>query len=276
MANFNWIGQLSDLTAREEPCVLITVMDAKGSAPREAGTKMIATMTGQFGTIGGGNLEFQAVAEARALLAAQKTVSSARHYPLGPKLAQCCGGAVTVFLEPFISQAKTVYLFGAGHVGREVVKVLDGLSVKVKWIDARAAEFPADMPRNVEKIVTNEHAAQLREIDGAYIIVMTHDHETDYRIVKHALQKGGFAYLGVIGSDTKSVKFKKRLTNEGCDAGKMACPIGIEGIDGKHPREIAIAVAAELLTLGLTGSTAKNAGNNAECEGRDCATCKAS
>lgn len=271
MASFEWMTRLQDLAARGVPCVLVTLMDAKGSTPREAGTKMVVTMEEQFCTIGGGNLEFQAVAEARKLLAENATGPQAKHYPLGPKLAQCCGGAVTVLLEPFLDAAKTVWLFGAGHVGKEVAKVLDTLPVRVKWIDARENEFPGELPKNAVKIIGAQEA--LGDTGGAYIVVMTHDHETDYQIAKTALQRGGFAYLGVIGSDTKSVKFKKRLAAEGCDASRLTCPIGIDGIDGKHPREIAIAVAAELLTLGLTGSAIKNAGDNAECEGRDCATC---
>ncbi len=276
MASFEWLQKLSELTSRDEPCVLVTVMDAKGSTPREAGTKMIITMAGQSGTIGGGNLEFQAAAEARKLLTQSSAANTACHYPLGPKLAQCCGGAVTVFLEPFIQKRKTVWLFGAGHVGREVVKVLDGIQARVKWIDSRANEFPAVLPAIAEKIVTETPKDLIAETaDGDFVIVMTHAHETDYLIAKAALQKNGLAYIGVIGSDTKNVKFRKRLQADGIAPEKMTCPIGIDGIEGKHPREIAISVAAELLTLGLSIPAQSADGDNTECEGRDCATCAA-
>ncbi len=276
MASFEWLQKLSELTSRDEPCVLVTVMDAKGSTPREAGTKMIVTVNGQSGTIGGGNLEFQAAAEARKLLAQSSTSNTAGHYPLGPKLAQCCGGAVTVFLEPFIQRRKTVWLFGAGHVGREVVKVLDGIDARIKWIDSRAAEFPALIPANTEKIITDAPQDLVAQAsDGDFIIVMTHAHETDYLIAKAALQKTGIAYTGVIGSDTKNVKFRKRLQADDVAAEKMTCPIGIDGIEGKHPREIAISVAAELLTLGLSLPAQNTDKENTECEGRDCATCAA-
>jgi xanthine dehydrogenase accessory factor len=253
--NHDWLPVLTDLTEKSVPCVLITVTEAKGSTPREAGVKMIATADGQYGTIGGGNLEFQAVEAARDLL---KTASGAalQNYPLGPKLAQCCGGTVTVFLEPFVPNNKTLYLFGAGHVGRAVAGVLEGLPVKVKWIDERAAEFPAALPSNCEKVLTSAPAAELRGIDeNAYVVVMTHSHDLDYDLVRGAFKQGRFAYLGLIGSSTKRVKFEKRLMADGVtreDLSRLVCPVGIDGITGKHPREIAIAVAAELLALGLT------------------------
>ena len=253
--NHEWLPVLTDLTERGLPCVLITVMEAKGSTPRESGTKMVVTQEEQFGTIGGGNLEFQAIDEARKILTASGT-SETRDYPLGPSLAQCCGGMVSVFLEPFLPLRKTLFLFGAGHVGREVVKVLDGLPLKIKWIDERDNEFPDTIPKNCEKIVSPTPVAALRDIaDDAYIVVMTHSHDLDYDLVEAAMKQDKFAYLGLIGSQTKRVKFEKRLQAAGIATGnlsRLTCPIGIGGVTGKHPREIAIAVAAELLSYGLT------------------------
>jgi xanthine dehydrogenase accessory factor len=248
----DWLPVLTDLTERGEPCVLITVMEAKGSTPREAGVKMIATSSEQFGTIGGGNLEFEAIAAARELLASAGK-PTVKDYPLGPKLAQCCGGAVSVFLEPFLPVGKTLYLFGAGHVGKEVVKVLDGLPLKVKWVDERAGEFPTILPKNCEKIVTSAPVAELRAADeNSYIAIMTHNHDLDFDLVR-AAYKGKFAYLGLIGSNTKRARFDKRLVADGVEKEKLArlhCPIGL-GDTGKHPREIAISIAAEFLTLGI-------------------------
>lgn len=273
MAHLEWLSALSDLTAKGEPCVLVTVTTAKGSTPRDAGTKMIITADAQFGTIGGGNLEYQAADEARKLLSSATADVMMNHYALGPKLAQCCGGAVTIMLEPFLARTKTVYLFGAGHVGREVVTVLGALPVNIQWIDEREAEFPPTLPRNCTKIT---NPADVTFNNDAYIVVMTHSHELDYEIVKKALRHGAFTYLGLIGSDTKSVKFKKRLVAEGLTIENLTCPIGIEGINGKHPREIAIALAAELLQLGLTGTATVGAQkDNSDCMGRDCSSCDA-
>lgn len=250
-----WLSVLADLADKAVPCVLITVMEARGSTPRDAGTKMIVTATEQFGTIGGGNLEFQAIGEARKLLSEAIAASEVKVYPLGPKLAQCCGGAVSVFLEPFLPSGKKVFLFGAGHVGREVVAVLSALPVEIRWIDERAGEFPEDLPKNCKKIITAAPLSELKEVaEGAFVIVMTHNHDLDYDIVRDALKNRKFSYLGLIGSDTKRARFEKRLLADGlteADLGRLVCPLGIAGVTGKHPREIAIAVAAEVLTLGL-------------------------
>ena len=250
---FDWLTALAGMRDKDIACVLITVTEAKGSTPREAGTKMVVTADKQFGTIGGGNLEFEAIAEARKLLAAATSSLKTKDYPLGPALAQCCGGMVTVLLEPFASPRKVVLLFGAGHVGREVVGVLEGLPIRVKWVDERAEEFPAETPANCEKIITARPVEKLKETsDNTYIVVMTHSHNLDFEIVKAALEHGKFAYLGLIGSPTKSARFRKRLLAMKLDINRLTCPIGISSVKGKHPREIAIALAAELLGLGLT------------------------
>lgn len=247
--NGEWLPVLAGLAEKGESSVLVTVIAVRGSAPREVGAKMVITAEKQFGTIGGGNLEFESTAEARKLLhtAAAPTV---KEYPLGPRLAQCCGGAVSIFLEPFVAPRTKIYLFGAGHVGKEVVKVLDGLPVRIKWIDERAGEFPEALPDNCEKISTATPVDALPDsLDNAFIVIMTHQHELDYHIVRAALQKGGYAYLGLIGSKAKSIKFRKRLQGEGLDGSSLVCPIGMPGIKGKHPRTIAISLAAQLLSL---------------------------
>ncbi|TNE28793.1 MAG: xanthine dehydrogenase accessory protein XdhC [Alphaproteobacteria bacterium] len=261
-----WLSDLSELRKHETPCVLITVVTAKGSTPRKSGTKMIVTQFQQFGTIGGGNLEFEAIAAARKLLAEAADTPEIHDYALGPSLAQCCGGAVTILLEPFLANGKTLILFGAGHVGKEIIKVLDGLPVKIKWVDERANEFPQEMPGNVEKIITAAPAEELKNLaEDVYILVITHSHDLDYTIVEQALSRNKFTYLGLIGSDTKRAKFNKRLKADGINAKRLAdltCPIGVEGVKGKHPREIAIAVAAELLQNGLVASAAKQPAEN--------------
>lgn len=256
LQDFSWLATLADLSARRVPCVLITVMEAKGSTPREAGTKMVVTHDAQFGTIGGGNLEFEAVAEARKLLEAPISTAAVKDYPLGPKLAQCCGGAVSVLLESFIPTGKKLYLFGAGHVGREVVSVLSALPLDIVWVDSREGEFPDVLPAHCQRKLTTAPRAEIEHIDdNTYVLVMTHNHDLDYDIVREVLQRGRFAYLGLIGSATKRARFEKRLTVDGITPeglARLVCPIGVGGVTGKHPREIAIAVAAQLLSCGLT------------------------
>jgi xanthine dehydrogenase accessory factor len=273
-----WLSDLSELRKHETPCVLITVVSAKGSTPRESGTKMIVTQFQQLGTIGGGNLEFEAIAAARKLLEDAAAAPEIHDYALGPSLAQCCGGAVTVLLEPFLANCNTLVLFGAGHVGKEIVKVLEGLPVKIKWVDERVNEFPQELPGNVEKIITASPVDELKNLgDNTYILVITHSHDLDYAIVEKALKQHHFPYLGLIGSDTKRAKFEKRLQADGISAKRLSgltCPIGVKGVKGKHPREIAIAVAAELLQNGLVASAAKQTAENDKKE-RDKNACTA-
>ena len=253
--NHEWLSVLAQMSEKSIPCVLVTVTEAKGSTPREAGTKMVVTQDETYGTIGGGNLEFEAIREARDLMAAAVHAAQMKEYPLGPALAQCCGGAVSVLLEPFLPHKNTLYLFGAGHVGREVVRVLDGLPVTVKWVDSRAQEFPDAMPKQCEKIVTASPASVFHDMpENAYIVIMTHNHDLDYELTLAGLKKGNFAYLGLIGSDTKRARFEKRLKADGIDAkdlSRLICPIGVGGVTGKHPREIAIARGAQLLESGI-------------------------
>jgi xanthine dehydrogenase accessory factor len=251
-----WLEVLHDLCKTETPCVLITVTETKGFTPRDSGTKMIVTEDQLFGTIGGGNLEFDAVNHARNLLQNSMSSLEFKHYALGPSLAQCCGGTVTVLLEPFIGQKEKLYLFGAGHVGKEVVKVLESLPVQIYWIDEREEEFPEAIHKNVQKIISQDPVSEIKtDEEGSYILIMTHSHDLDLELVKKALETKSFKYLGLIGSLTKRKKFEKRLKLNGFsekDMETLTCPIGIGEVSGKHPREIAISVVAQLLSLGLT------------------------
>ncbi len=269
-----WLATLAELRDRRVPCVLITIAETRGSVPREAGTKMVVTADEQFGTIGGGNLEADAVAQARQRLTEalgtgprpndvppdpvhQASLDNRLvRYALGPSLAQCCGGVVTVLLEPFLPPRQRLLLFGAGHVGRAVVEVMAGLGIALRWIDPRAEQFPDRLPDGVEAVHTRAPEAELRTSDAdTYILVISHSHDLDYRLVETALQHSRFAYLGLIGSASKRTRFEKRLRSVGIAPDtltRLTCPIGIPGIPGKHPREIAIAVAAQLLAEGLT------------------------
>ena len=132
-----WLEALAAAERDSVPAVLVTVLTAKGSTPREAGAKMVVLADGLAGTIGGGNLEFQSEIAARGLLAAGAEGPSTRDFPLGPALGQCCGGHVTVLFEVLRPPRLYVGLFGAGHVGKALVRVLADLPCRVNWIDPR-------------------------------------------------------------------------------------------------------------------------------------------
>ena len=96
-----WIDELSDLCAADEPAVLVTVAGIRGSAPREIGAKMIVTETETIGTIGGGQLEYQCTRVAVELF--DDSQMSLRSFPLGASMGQCCGGVVEILFEPMSS-----------------------------------------------------------------------------------------------------------------------------------------------------------------------------
>lgn len=252
-AGDDWIAALQTLRARGERCVLVTLVEVAGSVPREHGTKMVVTRQAITGSIGGGHLEHKAMAHARIMLAEAATAPKLETFSLGPQLGQCCGGKITMLFEPFAPNDFTIAIFGAGHVGKALVGVLAGLPARILWIDARDEQFPADLPAGVEKILAPIPEDEVKDLPaGAYTLVMTHSHDLDLALCERLLRRGDCRYVGLIGSATKWKRFEARLLHKGFAPEQVAairCPIGIDGISGKHPREIAIAVAAELLLL---------------------------
>ena len=242
----------------------VLVLEARGSVPRGVGTRMLVAADAVVGTIGGGHLELQAIALARKLLAIGAATPHDQHYPLGPALGQCCGGTVTLRTQA-LSEASladwragpplfALQLYGAGHVGRAIVRLLEGLNCSVRWIDEREAEFPStDSALHVERVcvepVEDEVATAAA---GAFYLVLTHRHDLDQRITEAILRRGDFAYLGLIGSATKRARFLRRFEDQGIAAdllARLTCPIGLPGITGKEPEQIAVAVVAQLLQI---------------------------
>ena len=244
--------------------VVIEVVKTAGSVPREAGTRMLVSAAQAVGTIGGGHLELLAIQNARALLAGVPHFEPVeRHYPLGPALGQCCGGAVTLRFARLDARSAQAWpaatprfflqLYGAGHVGRAIVRLLSAIPCRVQWIDERESEFPAGaaLPAHIERVCVEPVEAEVDVAPaGAFYLVLTHRHDLDMRIAEAILRRGDFAYLGLIGSQTKRARFLHRYEQRGIPAetlARMTCPIGVPGIAGKEPDVIAVAVVAQLL-----------------------------
>ena len=248
--------------------VLVTVLAVQGSVPRGQGTRMLVFADGFAGTIGGGHLEFQALAHARALLAGQTHAQHIRHV-LGPSLGQCCGGTVELGFETvgaadapkvralLSPPRQPLALFGGGHVGRAIVQTLAPLPFAVRWIDSRDEIFPADVPEDVEC----EHSSPVQSAvadlaPGSKVLIMSFSHAEDLDIVIACLRRirehKDLPFVGLIGSKTKWASFRHRLEERGFSApeiDRITCPIGVPGITGKEPEVIAIAVAAQLLQV---------------------------
>jgi xanthine dehydrogenase accessory factor len=251
---------------RREPAVLVTVHGTQGSVPREAGAWMAVFAQDVIGTIGGGHLEFDAIAQARALLAGGSG-DQIRRYPLGPSLGQCCGGVVHLRFElvraadiPALQERLAAHhapvaLFGGGHVGKALVHVLARLPFAVTWIDSRDEIFPPDVPGNVRCEHSDPVQAAVADLaPQSRVLIMSFSHAEDLDVVaaclKRQRERGDLPYIGLIGSKTKWATFRHRLEARGFgeqELARVTCPIGVPGIAGKEPEVIAVAVAAQLL-----------------------------
>ncbi|RYF02574.1 MAG: xanthine dehydrogenase accessory protein XdhC, partial [Oxalobacteraceae bacterium] len=149
--------------------------------------------------------------------------------------------------------AARLYLFGAGHVGAAIVQAMAALPCHITWIDERADMFPASLPPNVTVEATDTPEAVVAAApDDASYLVMTHSHPLDQALAEAILKRDRIGWFGLIGSATKRVQFERRLQQRGIPALRLAdmvCPIGLQGIAGKEPAVIAIAVAAQLLQV---------------------------
>ena len=258
-----WKQIIERLRGEQTPVMLVSVDSIVGSTPREAGARMLVTAERMYGTIGGGNLEYQACRIARDQLELGED-GGLRRFPLGAGLGQCCGGLVNLMFERLDADSDwsraeieqdliELYLFGAGHVGQALVRALGGLPINIHWIDTRDDMLPRTLPAGVNAICTDTPEAEIDAAPGdAWFLVMTHDPGLDQRLCEQILQRDDFSYFGLIGSLAKRRNFETRMRRRGIDAQKfarMTCPIGIDGIGGKQPAQIAISVAAEILQV---------------------------
>ena len=300
-----WLEQLRQAMAGG-PAALITILATEGSAPREAGARMVITVDSIQGSIGGGNLEYQAVAQARAALDQPPGTWRVQDYPLGPLLNQCCGGKVrlliehvdgeqvewlnaaadhaaqlvatltddavlrawgakpdaelpsvrgdrpqagAVFIEPWEGKRQQVLMFGAGHVGQAIIRGSYGLPLDFHWYDNRPEMAGTD------GLIAADPAAMIEAArhcpDDTRLLILTHDHDLDYRLLAAALNSPA-PFICMIGSMTKRARFLSRLEKEGFgadDLARLVCPIGHPDIRGKQPGVIAVAVLAQLLAM---------------------------
>ena len=240
--------------------MVVEVQSHQGSVPREAGTRMLVAADAVLGTIGGGHLELQAIFRARELLVLGQ--GGEQRLALGPSLGQCCGGALVLGYQPLAQGVPeqwalppprfTLDLYGAGHVGRAIVRLLAGIDCRVRWIDEREAEFPTEaLPPHIEPVCTEGLVRELQATPpGAWVLILTHSHDLDLALTEAALARADLPWVGLIGSATKRARFLHRLEAKGFNTEQLArlcCPIGLPGMAGKEPEVIAVAVVAQLL-----------------------------
>jgi xanthine dehydrogenase accessory factor len=255
-----------------ERAVLVSVRSTQGSVPREAGTWMAVFADRLLGTIGGGHVEHEAIALARAALKGE-ALAAEKRFALGPSLGQCCGGVMHLGFErveagqgdavrarlaaELDARRMPVALFGGGHVGRAIVRALEPLPVRVHWIDSRDEIFPEGLPAHVN----SEHSAPVEAAvadlaPGSRVLIMSFSHAEDLEIVAACLKRlraqDDLPFVGLIGSKSKWATFRHRLESRGfaeAEIARITCPIGVPGVVGKEPDVIAAAVAAQLMQL---------------------------
>lgn len=252
---------LAAFLAAHRRAVLVDLTSTKGSTPREAGTFMLACETAIWGTIGGGQFEYMAIDNARALLAG--TGSAVMDIPLGPEIGQCCGGRTLLTFtivtsadaETLMARLKreeevwpTVTLFGAGHVGLALARALLPLPFVVTVVETRADAID-DLPAATGRRLTAMPEAEVARIpQGGSAIILTHDHALDFLIAEKALARPDLAYVGMIGSLTKRATFagwlKRQLAEAAGNGGgeNAARNVGRDaGSDGDNRASVMLA-----------------------------------
>ena len=227
----DWLSAVEQLRRDGLPGVLVTVIKVRGHAPRDAGAKMVVGADHSWGSVGGGNLEEAAVRRARELIASGTATPETQEARLNEHARnqhgrQCCGGEVTLLLEPLPARP-VIAVFGVGHVGYELARILSRLEVQLHLVDSREQELDqlrlADVTDGSAD-VTVHHALlgeQVLEMlpRGAHVLIMTHDHAEDFALCDAALRLPALGSIGLIGSSAKWTGFRRRLAEQGHAAG---------------------------------------------------------
>ncbi|MET9312959.1 xanthine dehydrogenase accessory protein XdhC [Kribbella sp. NPDC003505] len=258
-----WVKAVQRLRSGRQAGVLVTVMSVRGHAPREAGAKMVVAADNVWSTVGGGNLEALAVERSRQLIADGLTTPEVLTAALSDKApyqhgVQCCGGEVKLLLEP-LPVVPSVAIFGVGHVGLELARILARHDLELHLIDSRADQLTADRLSALDDAVAHVHVRNVPVLPelvvgelppGTHAVIMTHDHAEDAALCDAAIRKEDLATIGLIGSSAKWTRFQRKLAEDGNPPeaiARITTPIGLPDLPGKEPAVIAVSVAGWLL-----------------------------
>jgi xanthine dehydrogenase accessory factor len=265
---------IRDFLRREPASILVEVTGVAGSAPRDTDAWMLVSERAIFATIGGGQLEYMAIDQARRALRS-RLAAEPMNVPLGPEIGQCCGGRVGLAFTALnqrlandliarsdreMAARPHVYVFGAGHVGDALAMALSLAPLRVVLVDTREEELVASTVPRVETCLTAMPEAVVRDAPaGSSFVILTHDHALDFLIAAEALKRMDAAYVGMIGSKTKRATFRNWLSRETGQTElfeRLICPIGGMAVKDKRPTVIATLAAAEIMTAALTWTAA--------------------
>jgi xanthine dehydrogenase accessory protein XdhC len=258
-----WMKAVQQLRSGRRPGVLVTVMSVRGHAPREAGAKMVVASDNVWSTVGGGNLEALAVERSRELIEAGSSSPDVLEVALSDKApyqhgVQCCGGEVKLLLEP-LPVVPSVAIFGIGHVGLELARILARHDIELHLVDSRSDQLTVERLAVLDDAVAQVHVHNVPVLPelmvgelppATHVLVMTHDHAEDAALCDAAIRNGQLATIGLIGSKAKWARFRHKLAEDGNSEAaidRITTPIGLPDLPGKEPAVIAVSVAAWLL-----------------------------
>ena len=259
------LKKIIDAKKYKKEIIKAKLISTEGSVPRDSGTFMLITSKYLFGSIGGGQLEYSIIQKAKKFLNEKKIINNEIiNIPLGPSIGQCCGGYVQVMISKYdnglqsiknekfiINKLDNLYIFGAGHVGRELSSKSVDLDFKVHLIDSRNEYLNIQNEKEIIPIFTKFPWMLVKNLPKkSYYIVLTHSHDYDFKIINEILNLNTFQFVGLIGSITKRKRFNNRFVKLGYNQyllNKIECPIGLKNITSKKPGEIAISIIARLL-----------------------------
>jgi len=242
---------------------LATLVKTQGATPRGVGSKMMVFEDGKFeGTIGGGALEKQVLADALKCVKSRESVL-AEYENRTEDGSSPCGGIITVFIEP-IQSVPDLVVCGAGHVGGALIKLAGALDYRVTAIDTRDTEMTEAHVKEADNFVlVEDFFVGLQSLNigaGAFYLISTYGHSQDGQALAAALEKNA-AYIGMMGSPIKISSLFSKLREKGFSDEQLAfihTPVGLD-IGGETPPEIAVSILAEMqkVRYGKSGCSLK-------------------
>jgi xanthine dehydrogenase accessory factor len=248
----------------KEEVIKAKIINTEGSVPRESGTYMLVSKEDIFGTIGGGHLEFLVINKSKELLKNKIKKLEILNIPLGPGIGQCCGGYVQIELSYHLNGEKSLenenvtnrensnlFIFGAGHIGQALSSKSINLNFNVHLIDSRKNFLLMNEYKDIDYIFAKEPWSLIRSLSpNSYYVILTHNHNYDFKIINEILFYNSFKFIGLIGSKTKKNRFTNRLKSNGHNQSLIdliECPVGLDINHTKEPNEIAISIIAKLI-----------------------------
>jgi xanthine dehydrogenase accessory factor len=247
--------RIAEIARAGRPAALCTVVATRGSTPRKVGAKMVVFADGSDdglveGTVGGGAVEHQV--RAVALVAIAETRARTVEFNLTTQLGMCCGGHMTLFIEP-LRERPPCLIFGAGHVGLALARLAEGAGFDVTVADPREELLTTE--RFGERAVLVDDYED-EDLDGmpfgpdAFVVVVTHDHQVDQRLTEKVLRRDA-RYVAMVGSQRKALLTRQRCEAKGLPPERVALlrsPAGLD-IGAETPEEIALSIVAEMVQV---------------------------